>query len=57
MQAMVQFLRDQNGGTAMEYGFVLALVSLAGLTALGPISNSLDNLFNGISSNLEDAVS
>jgi pilus assembly protein Flp/PilA len=52
---MVQFLRrllidDQSGATAIEYGFLVCLISVAMIASLHAFSNSLNNTLN-ISSN------
>ena len=52
MKNVIDLSRDQSGGTAMEYGFVLGIVSLAGFVAYGSIANSIDNLIYGVSSEL-----
>ena len=50
------FLSDESGATAIEYGLIAALVSVAAITALGALGNSLDNLFTFVSGALEGAV-
>jgi len=50
---MTKFLRlldrvrhDQDGATAIEYGLMAALISVAAITAMGAVGNSLSNTFN-----------
>jgi pilus assembly protein Flp/PilA len=49
-------MKDESGATAIEYGLIAALISVAligGATALG---NQLDLLFNGLSTEMSTAV-
>jgi len=50
------FLTDESGATAIEYGLIAALVSVAAIAALQALGNSLDNLFTEVSNSLDDAV-
>jgi pilus assembly protein Flp/PilA len=42
-------VRDQSGATAIEYGLMGALISIAAITAMGSVGNSLVNTFNFVS--------
>ena len=50
------FLFDESGATAIEYGLIAALVSVAAIAALGSLGNSLENIFGIVSTELEDAA-
>ena len=50
------FLFDESGATAIEYGLIAALVSVAAIGALGSLGNSLENIFGIVSTELEDAA-
>ena len=50
------FLRDESGATAIEYGLIAALVSVAAIGALGAMGNELSNMFNTVQEELENAV-
>jgi len=50
-----QFLRDDSGATAIEYGLIAALVSVAAIGALGSLGGSLSQIFSFISSTLASA--
>ena len=50
------FAEDESGATAIEYGLIAALVSVAAVTALGNVGTSLDGMFNEVSSQLDAAV-
>ncbi len=51
-----KFLSDESGATAIEYGLIAALVSVAAITALQAMGNSLSSMFNGVSGHLNNAV-
>ena len=50
-----RFLRDQSGATAIEYGLIAALVSIAAIAAMGAMGNELGNMFNTVASELSNA--
>ncbi len=50
------FLSDESGATAIEYGLIAALVSVAAIAALGSLGNSLGVMFNSVATELGDAV-
>lgn len=51
------FLQDESGATAIEYGLIAALVSVAAIGALGTMGDSLVNIFGTVSTELETATS
>ena len=50
------FAKDDSGATAIEYGLIAALVSVAAVTALTSVGSSLDNMFGSVSTTLNNAV-
>jgi pilus assembly protein Flp/PilA len=50
------FLTDESGATAIEYGLIAALVSVAAIAALGSLGNSLGTMFNSVADELSGAV-
>ena len=50
------FLCDESGATAIEYGLIAALVSVAAITALSELGDSLQAMFTEVSSQLDAAV-
>ena len=54
---MIGFIKDENGATAIEYGLIAALVSVACIAALTAIGEDLDALFMTVSSHLQTATS
>jgi pilus assembly protein Flp/PilA len=50
-----RFLKDESGATAIEYGLIAALVSVAIITALTTLGSSLKGIFTSISDKLNNA--
>jgi pilus assembly protein Flp/PilA len=53
---MIGFIRDEDGATAIEYGLIAALVSVAAIAALGTLGDSLVAIFETVSSSLSGAT-
>ena len=51
-----EFANDESGATAIEYGLIAALVSVAAVTALTSVGTSLSSMFSKVSSDLDAAV-
>ena len=49
-------LNDESGATAIEYGLIAALVSVAAIAALTAMGTSLETMFNRVSNELSGAV-
>ncbi len=54
---LMLFLKDDSGATAIEYGLIAALVSVAAIGALTAMGDSLSSLFDTVSTALSTAVS
>ncbi len=50
------FCGDESGATAIEYGLIAALVSVAAISALTAMGNSLDTMFTSVANKLSTAV-
>ncbi len=48
--------KDEAGATAIEYGLIAALVSVAAISALGAMGGSLVSIFGTVSTELSSAV-
>ena len=57
MKTIIRFFRDESGATAIEYGLIAALVSVAAIAALTAMGGSLDAMFQAVSTELDGAVS
>jgi pilus assembly protein Flp/PilA len=49
-------IADESGATAIEYGLIAALVSVAGIVALEAMGTSLSAMFTSVASKLDGAV-
>lgn len=56
MSIITKILRDESGATAIEYGLIAALVSVAAIAALTAMGTSLETMFNRVSNELSGAV-
>ena len=57
MLRFMQFIRDEEGATAIEYGLIAALISVAIIVVLGLAGDSLVEIFTKISDELSGAAS
>ena len=57
LKFLTGLINDQSGATAIEYGLIAALVSVAAITALTALGGSLDVMFTTVSAALTAAVS
>jgi pilus assembly protein Flp/PilA len=55
MTMIKKFIRDDEGATAIEYGLIAALVSVAIIGILGTLGDNLVNTFTTVSDSLGDA--
>lgn len=51
-----RFVQDESGATAIEYGLIAALVSVAAILALQSLGSSLNQMFTRVSGTLGSAV-
>ncbi len=49
-------IEDRSGATAIEYGLIAALVSVAGIAAFGLIGGSLTGIFDLVANVMADSV-
>ena len=52
MKNFMRFLNDEEGATAIEYGLIAALISVAAIGAMTALGGNLTTLFGNIGSNL-----
>jgi len=54
MQNLVtRFIEDESGATAIEYGLIAALISVALIAGASALGNGINNKFNEVSNALE----
>lgn len=52
-----RFMKDESGATAIEYGLIAALISVALITGATTLGGALSNQFNGLSTKMNTANS
>jgi len=55
MKQLREFLRDQSGATAIEYGLIAAGISVAIITVVNTLGSQLVSTFSTVSSDLASA--
>ena len=55
MKNIRHFCADESGATAIEYGLIAALVSVAAIGALTTMGNTLNTLFSTVSNAMNTA--
>ena len=55
MNMIARFAKDESGATAIEYGLIAALVSIAIIAALNALAISLNGTFSKVSAALNGA--
>lgn len=53
---LMKIFGDESGATAIEYGLIAALVSVAAIGALSAMGTSLNTMFTTVSDSLNTAV-
>jgi pilus assembly protein Flp/PilA len=53
MSTFTRFLNDQSGATAIEYGLIAALVSVAAIAAMTTLGTKLTSTFDAVSNQLK----
>lgn len=53
---LLKFGNDESGATAIEYGLIAALVSVAAIGALGLMGESLVSIFTRVQTELANAA-
>lgn len=52
MKTIISFLKAEEGATAIEYGLIAALISVAAIGAMTALGTQLSTLFNTVKTNL-----
>ena len=50
-----EFVRDESGATAIEYGLLAALISAAGMATMNQLGENMVDMFNVASETLDNA--
>jgi len=52
MNLIYRIMRDDTGATAIEYGLIVALISIAAISAMSGLGDQLNTTFNTTSSTM-----
>ena len=52
MKMLSKFLADESGATAIEYGLIAALISIAIITAATTLGSNISNTFDKVAKNV-----
>ncbi len=55
MKTLINFVKDESGATAIEYGLIAALVAVGLIAALSALGGSLQDIFYTVSTTLDGA--
>jgi pilus assembly protein Flp/PilA len=53
MNRLANFLRDESGATAIEYGLIAALIAVVIITAVTAVGTNLSGTFNTVASSVK----
>ena len=53
LNVMLTLLRNMRGATAIEYGLIAALITVAAISAMQGLGNNLKKTFSNVSTNLK----
>lgn len=56
LNSVKQFIQDEEGATALEYGLLAALIAAAITVAVGALGTSVTSTFDAIASEMNKAV-
>lgn len=54
IKSLKSFLADESGATAIEYGLIAALISVALIAGAGALGSQLNTTFEGLKTTLEN---
>lgn len=52
MRKLIAIMKDESGATAIEYGLIAALISIAAIAAMTSVGSKLSTTFSTVSSSL-----
>ena len=56
LKSIRSFITDESGATAIEYGLIAALISVAAIAAMKAMGGSLTSIFNKVEGELSGAA-
>lgn len=56
MKTLMNFIKNEDGATAIEYGLIAALISVAIIAGVTAVGGKLNTTFSQVGSSLEGAL-
>ena len=53
MEKLMNFLKDEEGATAVEYGIMVALIAIVIIVAVALVGTRLRNVFDNVAADLD----
>jgi pilus assembly protein Flp/PilA len=50
--SLIKLIRNEHGATAIEYGLIAALISIAAVTIMGTVGSNLTSVFTTVAGDL-----
>lgn len=54
MKMITKLFKDESGATAIEYGLIAALISVAAILVMGEVGDELNNVFTDVKTGLQN---
>jgi len=55
MEKLINFFKEEEGATAVEYGLMVALIAVVIIVAVSTLGQTLVNIFTDVATNIENA--
>jgi pilus assembly protein Flp/PilA len=52
LHTLVRLMKNEDGATAIEYGLIAALISIAAVTVMATVGTNLSSVFNTVATDL-----
>jgi pilus assembly protein Flp/PilA len=56
MKKVMNFFKDEEGATMVEYGLMVALIAVVCITAVGVIGTNLDAMFDAVGGKISSTI-
>ncbi|MEZ5692198.1 MAG: Flp family type IVb pilin [Rickettsiales bacterium] len=56
MKTIINFLKSEDGATAIEYALIASLISIVAIFALGSTGKNVSNSFSKVASSISSAI-
>jgi pilus assembly protein Flp/PilA len=53
IKKLMNFFKDEEGATMVEYGLMVALIAVVVMAAVGPLGEAISTMFGGVETKIE----